>query len=546
MNAAIIRRGLATGWKGLLIAAAAVSAMLVLGLAVYSRIDLGVYDTLPPAVRSLMGIPAHADPAILAYSEMLASVGALAFVGVAISIGAQTVAGEEQARTLSLMLAAPISRVGYVASRALAVAGLLAAGGAVLWGVAAIAPRALGTAVGDAHVAALIVHLTATAIFHAALALAVGAATGRKGLAAGVATAVMVLGWVGSSLLPLWRQGAADWIPWHWNNGSTPLVNGIDARDLALLLGGAAALVAAGALGFRARELRLTQLAPGLVSRLRAAPMLARVLAPTGRGSSLLGIRIASQQVLLGYVAFIMLLFGLLIPLLYRPLSSALGTLAASFPTTLAALFGGGDLGTPAGFLHLEVFGLMAPAAVIVVGVAAASAGIAGEEQQRRMSLLLAQPVSRARTYWTVAAASVFSVTIVGAALFAGTWIGVVVSGLDISIAHLAAACALLILLGWWFAALALCCSAATGRTSLAVWVPTGVALATYFGYTLLLAAGNETFGWWSPFSPYLAGPPLAVGLTGWWQPVWLAVGTALLAGLGVPLFRRRDLRIGG
>ena len=429
--------------------------MLVLGLAVYARIDLGIYAELPAAVRALIGIPAHAAPAVLAYSEMLASVGALAFVGVAIALGAHAVAGEEQDRTLSLILAAPVSRAGYVLARATAILVLVCAGGVLLWGAAAL--------------------------FHAALALAIGAATGRKTVAAGAAVAVMVLGWLGSSLLPLWHAGAADWIPWHWCNGSSPLVNGVDVGQIALSVGGAIALTGAGVLGFRTRELRLS-VATGVLTRLQALP----------------GIRL---------------------------LLSVAGSFAATFPAAIAALFGGGDLATPAGFLHLEIFGLLAPAAAILVGVVAASAGLAGEEQHRRMSLLLAQPFSRARAYWTVGAAAAVNVALVGVALGLGCWVGIAVSGVGISSAHLVIACALLLLLGWWFAALALLSAAATGRTARATWIPTGFALLSYFGSTLLSAAGEDRWGWW--------------------QPLWLAVGTAILALLGQPLFARRDIRIG-
>ena len=101
MNAAVLRRGLATGWKGLLVTAAVVAAMLVMALAIYAELDLSIYDKLPEAVRALMGVPHNADAAIIAYNEMLASIGALAFVGVAIAIGAQAVAGEEQDRTIA-------------------------------------------------------------------------------------------------------------------------------------------------------------------------------------------------------------------------------------------------------------------------------------------------------------------------------------------------------------------------------------------------------------------------------------------------------------
>jgi hypothetical protein len=75
------------------------------------------------------------------------------------------------------------------------------------------------------------------------------------------------------------------------------------------------------------------------------------------------------------------------------------------------------------------------------------------------------------------------------------------------------------------------------------VWATTGLAVAGYFGYTLLLAAGEEASGWWSPFRAYLYGPPLMRGAE-WWQPVWLAVGAVVCLAAGLPLFLRRDLRI--
>jgi ABC-2 type transport system permease protein len=491
-----------------------------------------------------MGIPLHADAAIIAYNEMLASVGALAFVGVSIAIGAQAVAGEEQDRTLHLVLAAPVSRVTYVLSRTAAMVLLLVACGALLWGVAELAPRVIGTDVGDAHLFALVTHLTANAVFHAALALAIGALTGRKGVAAGIAAAVMALGWLGSGLLPLWSQGAADWIPWTWFNGSKPLVNGIDGEHLALLLGGAAVLVAVGAVGFQFRELRLAQSGSSLIARLRAVPGLSRILAPTGRGTSLLRLRLAAQQVLVSYVVVIMgVLMGLAMPLMYESLNTAMGDFAASFPQTMTDLFGGGDLGTPAGFLHLETFGMMAPAAVVLVATVAASSGISGEERARRMSLLLAQPISRVRVYWTIAATAALYVLFVAVALFLGTWAGIAMAGLDVPVVNLAWGCLMVVLLGWFFGAFALLLSAGTGRSSLTVWGTTGLAVASYFGYTMLLAAGRDEWGWWSPFRAYLYGPPLMEGIQ-WWQPTWLVAGLAICLAAGLPLFLRRDLRI--
>lgn len=283
-----------------------------------------------------------------------------------------------------------------------------------------------------------------------------------------------------------------------------------------------------------------------IYERLRAMPRVGRVLAPTGRGSSLFGLRLAAEQVLLAYVVFVVgLLMGIAMPLLYRSLSRLMGDFASTFPQTLADLFGGGDLGTAAGFLHLEIFGMVAPAAVILVATVAAASGLGGEERARRMSLLLAQPVSRPRVYGTVAAAMAVAVLIVAVALFLGSWAGIAIAGIDVSIAHLAGACALLTLTGWCFGGLALLVTAATGRAPLAVWATTGIAVASYFGYTLLLAVGHEGAAWWSPMRAYLVGPPLMHGVE-WWQSAWLAAAAVVLTIAGLPLFARRDLRLSG
>lgn len=544
MNATVFRRGLAEQWRGLLITAASVGSMLVFGLAVYRSIDLSFYDSLPEAVRAIMGIPAHADASLMAYNEMLAAIGALAFTGVAVAIGANAVAGDEEQGRLSLALSAPVSRVAFAVSKAVAMVISILLGAALLWGVAALAPLPLGVDTGDARVAALMLHLCANGLFHGALAFALATGTGRKGLGAGVGAGVMVAGWLGSSLLPMWREGAGDWVPWSWFNGTKPLVNGVDPGNLSLLLGGTALLLVVGVFGFTRRELR-TVAASSLLDRLRELPRVGQLLQPTGRGRSLLAIRLAAHQVLVAYVAFLLAgLMGLAMPPLYNALKDSIGPLAATFPQSMADLFGGGDMSTAAGFLHLETFGMVAPLCVILVVTAAASASLAGEEKAGRMSVLLAQPIGRTRVYGVAAlAVAVFSCAISGL-LFLGMWAGLALAHVEVSLTNLAWACGLLALLGLLFGYFALLLSAATGRTTVAVWGSTAVAVGSFFGFTLLLASGNQGLGFWSPFAAYLTGPPLAVGVE-WWQPVWLAVGALVCLGLGLLFWLRRDIRSG-
>lgn len=543
MNATVVRRGLADGWRGLAVASVAVSAMLVLGLIVYQDIDLSIYEALPEAVRSVIGIPTDADASVMAYNEMLGAIGAMALAGVGIAIGAHAVAGEEGQRTLPLVLGAPVSRAAYAVSRAVAMVLLLVLATVVVWGVAVLSPAALGVDIGDSDLGALMTHLGANTLFHAALAFAVGAVTGRKALAGAVGAAVMVLGWLAAGLLPLWREGAADWVPWTWFNGSQPLVNGFDAGHLALLLGGTAVLVAVGVAGFARRELRLHQGGTPLRQRLQDLPGVGGFVRPTGSGQSLLSLRFAAHRTLLVTVAVIMgAVMGLSMGPLYSSMEADLTAFATSFPDAMVAMFGGGDMSTPAGFLHIETMGMMGPIAVIVVATAAAAAGIAGEEQAGRLTSLLAAPVSRARVYWTTALVVGAYVAVVALSLFLGLWAGIALGGMEVDVAHVAVACLMLACLGWFFGALALSLSAATGRPGVVVWTTTGIAIATYFGYTLLMAADREELGWWSPFRAYLFGAPIELGIE-WWQPMWLLAGTVVLLAVGLPLFLRRDLR---
>lgn len=545
MSAAVIGRGLAENWRGPAVTAGAVGAMLALALAIYRDIDLGIYEALPGTVRALMGIPADADPALMAYNEMLAVIGALAFTGVAIAVGSRCVAEDEAAGRASLVLAAPVSRTALATGKALSLVTVVVVAGGVLWGFAELAPRMLGIGVGQAHLSALMVHLVANALFHGALAFGIATGLGRRSMGSGVAATVMVGGWLATGLLPLWREGAADWVPWTWFNGSKPLVNGLDGGHVGLLLGGAVVFLAVGILGFAHRELRSAASRPGMIERLRAVPALRKLRSPTGRGTSLLAIRLGAQQVLVTYLALLLgLVMGLAMPPMYNALVGSLGDFATSFPQSMADMFGGGDLSTPAGFLHLETFGMVAPLCVVLVATAAASSGIAGEERAGRLSVLLAQPISRVRVFFTVACTVGIYSAVVAGSLFVGTSAGIAISSLDVEVANLAWACLLLMLLGWFFGAFALALSAVTGRPGLTVWTTTAVAVVSYFGYTLLLAGGHGGLGIWSPFAAFLHGPVLADGIR-WWQPVWLWVGTLVCLTAGLAVWVRRDLRAG-
>jgi ABC-2 type transport system permease protein len=185
----------------------------------------------------------------------------------------------------------------------------------------------------------------------------------------------------------------------------------------------------------------------------------------------------------------------------------------------------------------------MAPIAVIVVTVAIGSRALAGEEADRTMGLLLANPVSRSTVLLQKAFAMVLYGFAVGFAIFAGVAVGSLVGGLGMDMGNIAATSLLVTLLGLAFGALALALSAATGRVSIATYGTVGVAL-VFFLINAFLPLSDNLAGYakWSPFYYYLSSDPLVNGMH-WGHGALLAVLGLALVALSVALFRRRDLR---
>jgi ABC-2 type transport system permease protein len=175
----------------------------------------------------------------------------------AIAWGTRAVAGDEEAGTLDLLLAHPVSRVRVALQRVGALIAALALVGAVLWlAMLAIAGPAELEGVTAAELAAATVQLVLFGACLGGLAFAVGAATGRRAVALGASAAVAVLAYLANGVFPQVEglEWTRDVSPWHWYLGGEPLSNGLQVGDALLLLVVAAVLVAAGTWAFNRRD----------------------------------------------------------------------------------------------------------------------------------------------------------------------------------------------------------------------------------------------------------------------------------------------------
>jgi ABC-2 type transport system permease protein len=535
-------------WKGEAIGSITLALLFLFAMAVYRDIDLSVYTSLPEVYRTLVSIPADADLASLSYGAIFGSYGALTMAGMALAMGAASVAGEERKRTIGLLLDNPKSRSSILISKTASMVFLTALGVLFLWGVGLIAPVILNVSITGMHVGALAFHMFMISIFFGFLAMAIGAWTGSPGISAGVTAGVLFISFVGAGLFPVigGYENVAKAFPWYYFNGSQPVNNGVDWGHIGVLSLGIALFAVVGLIGFNRRDLRDQSAGVTLVDRLRANPMtekLADRMAGSARVSHIWTKTASEHQGLLFVTAAIMfLMMGVMMGPMFALMDDTLAGMLEGFPEVLLALFGGGDMSTPEGWYQLETFGMMAPISVMVVTVAIAAAALAGEEDHRTMGLLLANPVSRSTIVLQNVIAMVLYGFVVGFAIFAGVAIGSLLGGLGMSIDNIAATSLLVTLVGLAFGALALALGAATGRVKVAVYGTVGIALVLYVLNAFL--PFNDTFAGyarWSPFYYYLTSDPLFNGMN-WVHGAVLTGLTIALVALAVLFFNRRDL----
>ncbi|MGB8360744.1 MAG: ABC transporter permease subunit, partial [Acidimicrobiia bacterium] len=259
----------------MLIGAVSIGIILWFGMAVYRDIDISFYyENMPQAILELMGIPSTGDVAGIAVGAMYNLMGAFTLAGLAISMGAYSIAGEERDGTFGLLLGNPVSRTGVLISKAASLVFLVAVGALIMWGFALVVPEWLGVDMTGIDVTAVIIALFLNALVYGFLAMAVATWTGNRSLGSGAAVAVMLVGYLGASIFPLIESltGWAKIFPWYYFSGSSPVVNGVDWGHTAVMSGIIVAGFGIALVGVIRRDLKQKSVARTIFDRLRENP----------------------------------------------------------------------------------------------------------------------------------------------------------------------------------------------------------------------------------------------------------------------------------
>lgn len=217
-----------------------------------------IADSFPAAFDGLLGGVSLATPAGWVNAEMLSMMGPAFLIATAIISAGAGVAGEEQARTMGLVLSTSARRTTFLAAKtaAMTVHVLIVAS-------AMFAGLVLGNLVGDlglpvGKLLAATVSMTLLGLLYGAIALTVATVTGDRKLTMAISAGIAGLSFVLAIFLPL-----ADSLTtlakinfWYPYSANVALVNGIDWGYAAVLAGSAVLIAAIGFLVFPRRDLR--------------------------------------------------------------------------------------------------------------------------------------------------------------------------------------------------------------------------------------------------------------------------------------------------
>jgi beta-exotoxin I transport system permease protein len=247
------------GWTGWTVALAAVGAMYA---SFYASINnpamADALNSFPQALKEAFHMEDYTRPENYFAVSVFGLLVPVLIVVFAISAGVKAIAGDEEAGTLDLVQAQPVSRVSLALQRFLAVAvAMVVAAGVLCLVVIALRGPGKFTALAPGRLLAISGQLALFGLMFAALAYGIGAWTGRRVHAIAVSAVVAVLGYLGDSFFT--QIDSLKWTerfsPFYWYLGGEPLKNGVQWGHVALLFGVTVLLVAAGTWRYDRRDL---------------------------------------------------------------------------------------------------------------------------------------------------------------------------------------------------------------------------------------------------------------------------------------------------
>jgi len=227
---------------------------------------------------------------------------------------------------------------------------------------------------------------------------------------------------------------------------------------------------------------------------------------------------------------------------MWLALEDVIGEMISQFPEELLAIAGGADMATASGWYTGEMYSIVVPFAVMFVAASSAARAFGGEVENRTIGLVMSTPTRRTRLATDKAVAMVLHVLIAAGLVGLLTWVGIVVSGIDIGITDVVAITLMLSLLSVFVGGISMVISVVTGRGVLAILLGLLVAVVMYAWSSFLpMAKATADLAWLSPWHHFIATDPMGAGID-WASAALLLILAVVPLVAGVYLFKRRDI----
>ena len=214
-------------------------------------------EDFPEALSNLYGFN-NGTAEGLAMSGIFFVLGPLVLLAYAIGLGSSAAVGEEEARSLPLLLSSPLRRRSVLlAKSAVAALGILVIAALTLLGVLAVA-AVFGMDLSEQNVLGTSIQLLGMVFLFGAISLGLSAWRGSSALGVGVAAGIAVVSYFVTTMLPVVEELAdvAKLTPWYLFSGADSLQEGVDVVLLGIALVIAAALFGLGLYSIDRRDLK--------------------------------------------------------------------------------------------------------------------------------------------------------------------------------------------------------------------------------------------------------------------------------------------------
>ena len=258
----LLRVSLTTGRRSTIGWGIGIAAVAVVYSAFYPSIsssaaDLNKYlQNLPDAVKTIIGND-YTSPAGYLRAEFFSLLGPILLLVYTIGGGAKAIAGEEEGRSLDLLLSTPLSRGRVVADKAMSLLLTTLAITVFSFLVIIVVGPPFDLSVPVADVAAACVMFLSLGLTFGSMALAVGCISGRRTWAIAVAGVIGVATYLLNAIAP--TVSALSWArpvsPFRWYLDPDPLTTGLHAANVVVLAVVIAIFSVVALWGFRRRDL---------------------------------------------------------------------------------------------------------------------------------------------------------------------------------------------------------------------------------------------------------------------------------------------------